>query len=333
MDIWNLTINISAPRIYHTSTYIPETNSVLLTGGTGLRSTERVDSSAASYTIQGNMSQIRSYHTADRISTNIVLLAGGSSVATADIYDPIAGVVTGVVPMTVARTMHKYAMFNYGGSTKVLLAGGQGPVATGDVYDSSTGTFSPVSNNMFTARWAHTATTIPNGYVIIAGGRNSSTEINSLELYNSSSNMFTPISAKLYMARYQHTATYMPSINAILFAGGWSQVNGYLNTYELFDVSTFTFIKNGTMLSRREWYTSTLLLNGLVFHIAGHDGTSNVAFCELYDPLTTDSMPAANMSFARRYHTASLMTNSGRVMVCGGQGNSGILNNCELYIP
>jgi hypothetical protein len=41
-DIWNLTVNMSIARIHHTSTYIPETNSVLLAGGSGLISTETV---------------------------------------------------------------------------------------------------------------------------------------------------------------------------------------------------------------------------------------------------------------------------------------------------
>ncbi|CAF4029060.1 unnamed protein product [Rotaria sordida] len=336
VNLWNPTINISVARTHHTSTYIPETNTVLLTGGTDLAWTESVHVSTASSTVQGSMTEIRAYHTANRLSTNFVLLAGGYSVATADIFDPIAGSVTGTISMSVARSQHVSATIQYRGVTKVLLAGGVGPVATGDVYDNTTNKFSPVSNSMSSARWGHTATTVSNGYVIIAGGRNGSadgTETNSLDLYNSSSNTFLPIAANMNTARYQHTATYMPSINAIIFAGGWSLINGFLQTYEIFDVATLTFIRNGTMLRPREWFASSLLLNGRVLLIGGNNNYMNLVACEIYDPSTNTVTAAANMNYARRYHTATLMTSTGQVMACGGEGAIRASTTCEVYTP
>ena len=324
---------MSVSRIYHTSTYIPETNSILLTGGTGQSSTETVNPSTALFSNQGNLSRVRAYHTADRLSTRVVLIAGGTSVATADIYDPILGTVTGIVAMSVARTQHTSSVIEYGGSKKVLLAGGQGPVATGDVYDNITGSFSFVSNNMSMARWAHTATVIPNGYVIISGGRNSSRELDTLELYNTSSNLFTPIPARMSVPRYQHTATYIPSIQAILLAGGWSSGNGFLQSYDLFDVRTFTFTQlNGTMVKKREWYAATLLLDERVLLIGGHDGTAFSNSCEIYNSFTNNFTLAANTSYVRGYQTATLVPTTGQVMVCGGTGSLGAVS-CELYTP
>ncbi|CAF3124906.1 unnamed protein product [Rotaria socialis] len=186
---------------------------------------------------------------------------------------------------------------------------------------------------MSVSRWAHRATIVPHGYGIIGGGHNSSSELDSLRLYNSSSNTFMPISARMSMARYQHTATYIPSINAILFAGGWSAINGSLNIYEVFDISTLAFVRYGKMLSKREWYAATLLTTRVVLFSGSNNGITNVTTCEIYDPPTDIFTLASNMPFARRLHTATLMTSSGQVMVCGGQGTFSTLNSCEIYIP
>jgi hypothetical protein len=85
------------------------------------------------------------------------------------------------------------------------------------------------------------------------------------------------------------------------------------------------------MLKKREWYAATLLLDERVLLIGGYDGISYSSSCELYNPSTNNFTLAANMSFARDYHTASLVTSSGQVMVCGGSGSSGTLKSCELY--
>jgi hypothetical protein len=101
--------------------------------------------------------------------------------------------------MSAPRSQHTSSVIQIGSSKKILLAGGQGSLTTDDVYDNVTGSFSLVSNNMSTGRWAHTATTVPNGYVIISGERNNSQELDTLELYNSSLNSFMSLSAHCHL--------------------------------------------------------------------------------------------------------------------------------------
>lgn len=92
----------------------------------------------------------------------------------------------------------------------MLITGGLNPLtATGEVYDSITGVFTPVSNSMVNARGVHSATTLPNGNVIIARGYNLSGYLKTLELYNSTSNTFILLSALMSVACYVHTATYI----------------------------------------------------------------------------------------------------------------------------
>ena len=335
LNTWNLLGNMSSSRRGHTSTYIPETNTVLIAGGISLATTESVDPATISFTRRGNLTRVRAYHTADRLSSRVVLMAGGSTNAGADIYDPILGVVTATLPMNVPRSRHTSSVIEIGGSKKVLITGGQTPLTdTGEVYDDVTGSFIPVSNNMSSVRWAHTATAIPNGLVIIAGGRNRvGSELDTVELYNATSNTFTLLSARMSMARYEHTATYIPSIQAILFAGGWTSAFGFLQSYDLFDVNTLSFRQlNRSMLRKHEWCASSLLMDERVLMTGGSDGIAFSNTCEIYNPTTNTFTMAANMSFIRGWHSATVLPNTWQVLVCGGSTVGGA-NSCELYSP
>ena len=73
----------------------------------------------------------------------------------------------------------------------VLIAGGQSTseggtdVGTAELYNPSAGTFA-ATGEMTTPRGGQTATLLPNGLVLIAGGDNGETSLQSAELYNSS---------------------------------------------------------------------------------------------------------------------------------------------------
>src|ERR1700683_3382482 len=96
----------------------------------------------------------------------------------------------------------------------------------------STGTFAP-TGSMTIARSGHTATLLPNGKVLIAGGYTGSVQLASAELYDPGT--FAP-TGDMTTPRAGNTAVLLPN-GKVLIAGGLSA--------ELYDPSTGTFTATG----------------------------------------------------------------------------------------
>lgn len=226
--------NMVAARGGHTATLLM-TGKVLLAGGadvdpsgTGLTTAELFDPGTGSFTATGSMAVGRFRHTATLLQSGKVLITGGvllassSPTSTAEIYDPATGSFTGTGGMTKAREEHTATLLADG---KVLIAGGESPgsgssdllpTATAELYDPSTGVFS-AAGSMTKARSLHTATLLPSGRVLIAGGGDDNS---TAELYDSSTGSFS-ITGGMEIGRSGHTATLLGD-GSVLVAGGGS---------------------------------------------------------------------------------------------------------------
>ena len=75
------------------------------------------------------------------------------------------------------------------------------------------------TGSLATARECHTATLLPNGKVLVAGGDGDSSGcLSSAELYDPASGLWSS-TGNLATARYDHTATLLPN-GKVLVAGG-----------------------------------------------------------------------------------------------------------------
>ena len=184
------------------------------------------------------------------------------------------------------------------------------------------------AGNMSTPRRGHTAITLNDGRVLLAGSDNF---ITSAEMFNPVDGSFTP-TGNLNVGRcYGCAAVKLPG-GKVLVAGGWNGAT-VQSTAELFDPTAGTFsLTTGSMTAARLGPSAILLSTGKVLIVGGHDGFTPYASAELYDPATQMFTATGSMGSAR-LGTAVLLAN-GRVLVAGGQTTGGVfLATAEIYNP
>ena len=317
----------------------------------------------------------REGHTATLLSDGSVLVAGGSESATSELYDPRTGTWAPSGDMADARAGHTATRLPDG---RVLVVGGFRPgpdengvggnilVASAELYDPASGSWTATGNMLESRGPGHTATLLPNGSVLIAGGYPAGTMLASAELYDPATGSWTA-TANMLLARGYHTATLIPD-GTVLVAGSlhsersaelydpvtgtWTETGSMLHgrhdfeatllsdgtvlatayegssTTELYDPGTGTWSATGSMIDvRLGTYWATLLPDGTVLATGGVPNRHTIV--ELYDPGTGMWARASDTNEDRQYHTATLLPD-GNVLVTGGRGR---LASVELYVP
>ena len=318
------------------------------------------------------MSVPHSGHTATLLPDGRVLVAGGTAsggggaTAVADLYDPASGTWNTTGSMAAARMDHTATLLPEG---KVLVAGGgrnpaESPAMTSaELYDPSTGSWT-ATGSMGTPHRGHTATLLPDGRVLVAGGYPSSVSFTfpsppmaSAELYDPSSGSWTA-TGDMGTPRSGHAATLLPDGRVLVTGGGYSirseqdVSGGSATTAEAYDPRTGSWTAVGTTT----WDANAALLlpDGRVLL----PGSGDVAY--LFDPGTGTAPTSAsstpkpsrppwvaptpspapsgppgsgwiltgNMVVARAQQTATVL-HDGRVLVVGGAETSA----AELYDP
>ena len=333
--------SLTTARSGHTATLLLD-GRVLVAGGfdgsTSVASAELYDPASGTWTPTGSLTKGRGIHTATLLPNGQVLVAGGDngtfSMSGAELYDPASGTWTATGNLATERESHTATLLPSG---QVHIAGGLtwwtdyivGIHASAELYDPVSGTWT-ATGSLATGRTSHTATLLPNGQELVAGGFNfASGYLTSAELYDPQSGTWTT-TGSLATAYYVPTATLLPN-GQVLVAGG-DGTSGYLASAELYDPAIGAWTATASLTTARDSHTATLLPDGQVL-VAGGDGTSGyLASAELYDSTSGAWTAAGSLATARRDHTATLLLN-GQVLVAGGYGASGYLASAELYDP
>ena len=226
-------------------------------------------------------------------------------------------------PMAQAREGHTATLL---GNGDVLVVGGSldaglvNLITGAELYDARTNQWSPAGSMQY-PRFLHTATLLPDGRVLVAGGITSTGHATTTaELYDPASRSWSSAGG-MAVQRYNHTATLLKN-GRVLVTGG-QNAGGYVARAELYDPNANNWSPVATMDAGYFGATATLLQDGRVLVVGGE--TLGDGRAELYDPGTNRWSNAGIMR--RRGHTATLLV-SGKVLVAGGDTAS-----AQLYDP
>ncbi len=249
---------LAVPRDFAQARLLPD-GDVLITGGYNtvlgsLDSAELYDPKSRDFRLlPARMSAPRELFSATTLADGRVLIVGGfnthsgRTLAQADLYDPATRMFAPTGPLMGDRFGQDAVRLADG---RVLVVGGTHwhvgrpgvSLATAEVYDLATGRFHPTRSPMRLPRDRPTATLLPDGTVLIAGGQNGAGEPDQAELFDPRTETFILLPGKMLAPRMAHAAVSLPS-GRVLLAGGWSvPLAATTGSAELFDSKTLTFI-------------------------------------------------------------------------------------------
>jgi len=322
-------------RFRHTATLL-QNGRVLVAAGNrkqALSTAELFDPSSGSWTRTGRLGRNRQAHSATLLADGRVLVAGGfgtgggNALNSAELYDPATGSWSPTGNMNQARDSHTATLLPDG---RVLVVGGegqgssQGGLASAEIYDPSMGTWT-LTGSLGQAREQHTATLLPGGKVLVAGGEApGGAALASAELYDPATGIWSA-TGTMNQPRNAYAAAQLAD-GRVLAVGGTDGAN-ILASAELYDPATGTWSTTGSLRQARDFHTATLV-NGRVL-VAGGTNGNDLFFSELYDPASGTWTQTGSLEQAREQHTTTLLQD-GAVLVAGGIGR-GILSYAELF--
>jgi MYXO-CTERM domain-containing protein len=208
-------------------------------------------------------------------------------------------------------------------------------------YQPGTSVWSPVSN-MSLPRTSPSATVLPDGRVLVAGGYISSSNIQtvgSAEVYDPSAGSWSKAGTMQHPRRY-HTATLLQDGRVLLAQGivkGVDDPPG--NDAEVYDPERGSWTPVAVAAHRRFDACAVRLRDGRVLVAGGIDGWMawiTVPEAEVYDP-ATNAWSSAGALAEPRFEHACVLLGDGRVLVAGGKGGTGSstlsIHDAELYDP
>ena len=235
---------------------------------------------------------------------------------------------------------------------RVLVAGGiadsreEERLASAELYDPATGTWQ-ATGSMTNPRSWHTATRLPDGRVLVAGGlcdgryadgcaaKDPSGAQASAEIYDPETGKWTP-TGDMTTPRSLPTATLLPN-DQVLVAGTELAPDAILASSELFDPATGAWTATGDMTVARTQQMAALLQDGTVLVAGGFGPVSptehgELTSAELYEPGKGTWAATGSMASARSQDPLIVLAD-GTVLKTGGGDGEQMLPSCELYDP
>ena len=186
--------------------------------------------------------------------------------------------------------------------------------------------------SLTTARTGHTATVIPDGRVLVAGGAGADgNALDSLELFNPETGTFAPAGI-LSTARTEHAAA-VAGATKVLVAGGRS-ANAVSSTADVIDLDGGA-VSTVVLTAARAGASATTLLDGTrrSWSLVARMERNDLATAEIIDPVAGVSSPTGAMAQARHGHQALLLDHNATVLIVGGTDRGVVVAGAEQFVP
>ena len=240
----------------------------------------------------------------------------------------------------------------------VLIAGGLGKpeartpndgitiaaVAESKLFSPATSSFLPVGN-MADARLLHTATLLPDGRVLIAGGFAKAAfgreHVNFAPL--ASSELYDP-QRKSFSAGPRMTAPRFDAIaislhtGKVLIIGGADSLGDAIASTEIYDPTTNAFERGPNLIAARAWTAASELTDGRIVILGGcsrylmRGCEGSLASTEFYDPRENIFTRGPSMNGPLGGAAATALA-SGKVLIVGGVVQTGSGNIASVFGP
>jgi RHS repeat-associated protein len=268
------------------------------------------------------MSAGRSQHTATKLPSGNVLVAGGTSdhgttaLATVETFSVSGATWSSTAPMESARFGHTATLLASG---KVLVAGGTGlsgaATSSTEVYDPSTNTWT-AAPPMNAARSGGLAVALTSGQVLVVGGASAGGVAS--EVFDPTAGTWAAATSTPASAGLGGTIARMAD-GRVLVAGGTDTSGAATSAATVYDPATGAWSSVAPMPTARAFAVATLLPTGSVIVAGGNalPATAALADAVIYTP-ATDTWTAAPPMSAGRTTAASASLPDGRFVVEGG---------------
>lgn len=264
------------------------------------------------------------------------LVAGGRSPGPVgwvetELFDPATGAFTPSGELLVTR-WNTQALRLPGGD--VLLVGGETNSALSlearavQRWEASSGKWT-IPGRLLERRSGHTATLLPGGKILVAGGL-----LARAELFDPDTGESRAPAGAMVHPRYGHSATLLAD-GRVLLAGGWDAfvAAGAVLEAELFDPATERFTPAGLLPAERGTHVAERLPDGRVLLAGGDSAVGVTPTAEIWDPASGAFTPTGALA-AGRALARSVRLADGRVLVAGGVAVDGTtLAEVEVFDP
>ncbi|HET7511581.1 MAG TPA: kelch repeat-containing protein, partial [Chthoniobacterales bacterium] len=174
-------------------------------------------------------------------------------------------------------------------------------------------------------RAGHAATLLNSGLVLITGGLNENTTLNSALLYNPANGQFTP-TGDMVVARSSHTSTLLNDGRVLITGGDNGPGTKLIKTAELYDPATGQFTLTTKQMSiARSKHTASLLPDGRVLIVGGKNA-------DIFDPAAQTFTMTTNSPTNRSSHSAVTLAD-GSVLITGGYVGPVASNDAWIFDP